>query len=216
MDGKSTYEACEQRVKALEKEIAERDREKEALRKACEEAEYRMESRTAKLIAGNQKLKQEIEERAETDQALIDSQRLLQTVIDTIEGEVFVKDTHGKYLFVNRAFGEDFGVDPKAVIGKDDYFVFSLDADGAAELQENDKRIMAAKTAENIEESGILKGKHLTYLTNKVPLIDDDGNVFGICGVGFDITRQKKLEKALKDAHLDLERQVKERTAEAL
>jgi len=213
MAGKSTYETCEQRVIALETEITERDREKEALRKACEEAaEYRMGSRTAKLIAANQKLKQEIEERAETEEALIDSQHLLQTVIDTIEGEVFVKDTNGKYLFINNAFGKDFGVDPKAVIGKDDFFVFPPEA--AAKLQENDKRIMAAKTAENIEESAIVKGKHVTYLTNKVPLIDENGNVFGICGVGFDITRQKKLEKALKDAHLDLERQVKERTAE--
>ncbi len=56
MDGKSTHEALEQRVKALEMEIAERDQEKEALRKACEEAEYRMESRTAKVIKANQQL----------------------------------------------------------------------------------------------------------------------------------------------------------------
>ncbi|MCD4671161.1 MAG: sigma 54-interacting transcriptional regulator [Anaerolineaceae bacterium] len=147
-----------------------------------------------------------------TERELKDSQYLLQTVIDTIEGEVFVKDTNGKYLLVNKAFGKDFGVDPKAVIGKDDFFVFPPEA--AAKLQENDKRIMAGRKAENIEESATLKAKNVTYLTNKVPLIDDKGNVFGICGVGFDITRQKKLEKALKDAHLDLERQVKERTAQ--
>jgi PAS domain S-box-containing protein len=212
MAGKPTYEALEQRVKALEMEIAERDQEKEALRKACKEAEYRMESHTAKLIKANQQLKQEIDERVETEQALKDSQRLLQTLIDTIEGEVFVKDTNGKYLFVNKAFGKDFGVDPKAVIGKDDFFVFPPEA--AAKLQENDKRIMAGKTAENIEESGVVKGKNITYLTNKVPLFDNDGNVFGICGVGFDITRQKKMEQALKDAHIDLERRVKERTAQ--
>ena len=148
----------------------------------------------------------------ENEQALKDSQRLLQTVIDTIEGEVFVKDANGKYLFVNNAFGKDFGVDPKAVIGKDDFFVFSPEE--AAKLQENDKRIMAGKTADTIEESGVVKGKNVTYLTNKVPLIDNDGNVLGICGVGFDITRQKKMEKALKEAHIDLERRVKERTAQ--
>ncbi len=33
---------------------------------------------------------QEVEERTVTEQALKDSQRLLQTVIDTIEGEVFI------------------------------------------------------------------------------------------------------------------------------
>jgi len=115
-------------------------------------------------------------------------------------------------LFVNKAFGKDFGVDPKTVIGTDDFFVFPPEA--AAKLQENDKRIMAGKKAENIEESGVVKGRNLTYLTNKVPLIDDNGSVFGICGVGLDITRQKKLEQALKDAHLNLERRVKERTAQ--
>jgi len=47
MDGKPTYEALGRRVKALEMEIAERDQEKEVLRKACEETEYRMENRTA-------------------------------------------------------------------------------------------------------------------------------------------------------------------------
>jgi chemotaxis protein methyltransferase CheR len=159
-----------------------------------------------------EELEREIEARAENEQALKDSQHLLQTVIDTIEGEVFVKDTNGKYLFVNKAFGKDFGVDPKAVIGKDDFFVFPPEA--AAKLQENDKRIMAGRKAEDIEESGMFKGRYLTYLTSKVPLIDDNGNVFGICGVGLDITRQKRMEKALKEAHIDLERRVKERTAQ--
>jgi PAS domain S-box-containing protein len=212
MDGKPTYEALGQRVKALEMEIAERNQEKEVLRKACEEVEYKMESGKAKLIKANQQLKQEIEERPENEQALKDSQRLFQVILDTIEGEVFVKDTNDKYLFVNKAFGKDFGVDSESVIGKDDFFVFPSEA--AAKLQENDKRIMAGRKAENIEESGMVKGRYLTYLTNKVPLIDDKGNVFGICGVGFDITRQKKMEKALKDAHLNLERRVKERTAQ--
>jgi len=212
MDGKPTYEALEQRVKALEMEIAERNQEKEVLRKACEEAEYRMESLTAKSIKANQQLKQEIEERPENEQALKDSQRLFQLILDTIEGEVFVKDTNGKYLFVNKAFEKDFGVDPETVIGKDDFFVFPPEA--AAKLQENDKHIMAGRKAENIEESAVVKGRYVTYLTNKVPLIDDNGNVYGICGVGFDITRQKKMEKALKDVHLSLERRVKKRTAQ--
>jgi PAS domain S-box-containing protein len=164
MVGKPTYEELEQRVKSLEKEIAERDQVRE--------------------------------ERTVSKQSLKDSQHLLQTLIDTIEGEVFVKDTNGKYLFVNKAFGEDFGVDPKAVIGKDDFFVFSPEV--AANLQENDKRIMDTKKAENIEESGVHKGRYGIYLTNKAPLIDNDGNILGICGVGFNITRQKKMGEALR------------------
>ena len=154
----------------------------------------------------------ELEERAVGEQSLKNSPHLLQTIIDTIEGEVFVKDTNGKYLFVNKAFGKDFGVDPNDVIEKDDYFIFSPEV--AAKLQENDKRIMAAKKAENIEESGVFEGRNVTYLTNKVPLIDDHGKVLGICGVGLNITRQKKMEEALKEGQNDLKRKVEERTAQ--
>ena len=152
-----------------------------------------------------------VSERKKALKKLEESHFILQTIIDSIDGEVFVKDSSGKYLFVNRAFGEDFDVDPKEVIGKDDYFVFLPDT--AAVLQENDQQIMTEKKSVNIKESTILRGKHVTYLTNKVPLIDDDGNVLGICGVGIDITEQEKLEKDLKKAQLNLEKRVKERTA---
>ena len=143
-------------------------------------------------------LEQEISEHKWAVQDTRNSQHLLQMLIDTIEGEVFVKDVNGKYLLVNKAFGKDFGVDPNEVIGKDDFFVFS--PEDAAKLQENDKRIMAAKKAENIEERGIIKGKNVIFLSNKVPLIADDGNVLGICGVGFDITEQKQAEEALRES----------------
>jgi len=150
--------------------------------------------------------------RVEAEQALRDSERLLQTLIDTIDGEIFVKDKDGIYLYVNRAFGKVFNVDPAEVIGKDDYFVFSPQT--AAMLQANDQRIMAEKEVVNIEESTVLNGEPITYLTNKAPLFDDDGSVIGICGVGIDITPQKALEKALQDAHDRQGQTVRERTAQ--
>jgi len=122
--------------------------------------------------------------------------RLLQMIIDAIEGEVFVKDAHGKYLFVNKTFGEDFGVDPKEVIGKDDVFVFGTEI--ARQLRKNDQCIMGSKKAETIEERGTLKGKDLTYSTRKVPLIDEEGTVIGICGVGYDVTQQVQMKEKIK------------------
>ena len=54
---------------------------------------------------------------------------------------------------------------------------------------------MQSKTAETVEESGELKGEFLIYRTNKVPLIDEDGEVYGICGIGFDITQEKRAKE---------------------
>ena len=83
------------------------------------------------------------------------------------------------------------------VVGQDDAFVFG--AETAAMLRENDNRIMAAKKPKSLEESTTLQnGKHVVYLTNKTPMIDENGEVSGICGAGVDITYQKKVEEQLR------------------
>ena len=124
--------------------------------------------------------------------AFYDCPQLLQIVIDAVDGEIFVKDVDGVYQFVNSAFCKDFGVVKDEVIGKDDYSIFP--SESAAQLQETDKKVMESKTSTMVEESGLFAGKFLAYRTNKVPLIDEDGEVYGICGIGFNITQQKKLE----------------------
>ena len=146
------------------------------------------------------------DERTAIEQKLKEFNPLLQTLIDSIEGKVFIKDTSGKYLFVNKAFEKGFGIDPGAVIGKDDYFVFSPEV--AAKLQANDRRILSVKKTELFEESGVVQGKNLTYLSNKVPLFDGNGDVLGICGIAFDITQQKEMEQTLRRIKLKLENKV--------
>ena len=153
-------------------------------------------------------LAKKVEELTETTHKLKKSQHMLRTLVDTMGGEAFIKDDSGNYLFVNEAFGNDFGVDPQEVIGKDDFFVFPPET--AKRLQENDRRIMAAKKAVNVEESGIVQGKPTTYMTSKVPLLNDDGSVFGICGVGVNITEKNRLEKELQGARIGLEKRVRE------
>ncbi len=147
-------------------------------------------------------LEEEISGGKQAKQENRDCPHLLQEIIDNIDGEVFIKDTNGKYLFVNKAYEKDFGVDKNEIIGKDDYSVFSPEV--AERLQENDKRIMESKISEMVEESGEVNGNLTTYRTNKVPLIDEDGEVYGICGIGFDITQQKRLEEALRKSENEM------------
>jgi PAS domain S-box-containing protein len=133
---------------------------------------------------------------------------LLEVVVDSIEGNFFIKDTNGVYKFVNSYFCKTFDIDSNEIIGKDDYFVFPPEV--AAQLKANDRRIMESKTSEFLEESGMWKGKQLIYRNNKVPLIDEKGEVYGICGVAFDITYQKSLEQGREKLIIELQKALAE------
>jgi len=57
-----------------------------------------MERHKAESKRAKQQIKREKERRNEIEKAQGSSEHLIQTLIDTIEGEVFVKDRNGKYL----------------------------------------------------------------------------------------------------------------------
>ena len=124
-----------------------------------------------KLEAQIVQLQQEIAEHKQQEE----TNRSLMLLLDTIDGECFIKDKEGIYQYVNKAFENQFGVKREDVIGKDDAYVF--DPESAVILQKNDQRIMAAKKPESIEESAWVQGKFVTYLTNKTPIFDENGNV---------------------------------------
>ena len=126
---------------------------------------------------------------------LFDDQfRLLQSFMDAIDGVAFVKDLTGTYKFVNQSFCNQFNVRKEQVIGCSDYFVFP--ADVAAALQENDLEIIKSLKPLAVEESGNNNnGDLMVYRTEKAPIFDMNGEVAGLCGIGFDITVKRRLEE---------------------
>jgi PAS domain S-box-containing protein len=137
---------------------------------------------------------------------------MLRQLLDSLDAECFIKNKEGVYLYVNRAFENQFGVKREDVVGKDDVFIFGKE--NAKMLQENDRRIMQSQQPQSLEESGFLDGEFKTYISNKTPFLDNNGEVAGICGVGIDITHQKNIEeqlrkseataRALMDASIDI------------
>ena len=137
----------------------------------------------------------DITEQKRANQALIDSQTLLHSVVENAPARIFWKDIELRYLGCNKAFAHDAGMsDPEDLLGKDD---FELSWREQAELYRADDRqvIDSGIPRLGFEEPQTTTDGHKIWLrTSKVPLRDQSGKIFGLLGVYEDITESKQYE----------------------
>jgi len=140
----------------------------------------------------------DITEHKRADQALRESQQLIEGVINAISVRVFWKDKNLSFLGCNAAFARDAGfADPKEIIGKDDYQMAWREQ---AELYRSDDRqvIESGRSKGPIEEPQTTpEGNLITLLTSKIPLRSSTGEVSGVLGTYVDITERKRSEKTM-------------------
>ncbi len=91
-------------------DITDRVRTEEALQRAHEELEARVEQRTAELRSVNRRLQQEVAERKRSEEALRASEANYRAIYDAANDAIFVHDlVTGDILDVNEKFCEMFG-----------------------------------------------------------------------------------------------------------
>jgi two-component system cell cycle sensor histidine kinase/response regulator CckA len=131
-------------------------------------------------------------------EALLESQQMLQLVMDTIPVRLFWKDKNFKYLGCNKAFAFDAGLNsPEEIIGKND---FELSWKESAPLYRSDDTEIIKKNVSkiNYEEPQVREdGTSLWLRTTKIPLQNKQGEIIGLFGSYEDITEKKKAEEAL-------------------
>jgi len=139
--------------------------------------------------------------------------RRLEAVVETMSAAVFLKDTDGRYLLMNRACRELFGVDEDDVVGLTDADI--LPPDLAESAREEDRQVI--ESGETVEREMELPSDSGTTLwrTRTAPVYDTTGTVVGVCGVSTDITEQRQREQTLRgmyqissDRDLDFEEKV--------
>lgn len=134
----------------------------------------------------------------QSDKSLLLANELLQKVLDTIPMPIFWKDLHSNFLGCNQFFAEEAGKSsPEELIGKDDYSTPS--SDQTEKYRADDAEIMQSGVGKiNIEELHITaSGEQGWIRTTKVPLRDENGEVFGLLGAFEDITQKKRAEQEL-------------------
>ncbi|HEY9078025.1 MAG TPA: HD domain-containing phosphohydrolase [Anaerolineaceae bacterium] len=134
---------------------------------------------------------------------------LLKNTIDLI----YVKNNASQFVLANEACAEALGLaSPQDMIGKTDFDFFP--AEFARRYRKDEEKIFASgQPMVNHEEPFITTNGSLRWKqTTKVPLIDHDGKIIGLVGIGRDITERKNAHLTLQRANLELETRVKERT----
>lgn len=124
------------------------------------------------------------------------NQFLLESITEGLPDSIFAKDLNGCFLFANSALANRVNKKPKDFLGKDTNVLFLPDE--ANKTLEKDFEIMKSGTIQTFEEERTTLGGKAFYLTTKGPIMDGEGNVVGLFGIGRDITHQKKEEEALR------------------
>ena len=170
-------------------DITDRKLAEEALLRAHDELENRVEERTSQLVKTNEQLKQEIAERKKGEEALGRSEERFRALVESARDLIFMKDRHLTYTHVNPAMAGMFGRDASEIIGRKDENLYG-EATGR-HLKQVDLRVLQGESIEE-EYTASIKGVQFTLNTVLTPLRDAEGTIVGVYGISRDVTGRKR------------------------
>lgn len=145
------------------------------------------------LVAAALWLRKEVERKT---RALRLNEQKLNTILDSVGAYIFIKDKTFRYQYVNRLFKERTSRMGIELLGKRDDEVFGPEA--ASLLHETDRKVFEQARSLTVEETLPTQSGEMpkTYLSVKIPLHDDTGSLYGLCGISTDITERKRSEES--------------------
>ena len=160
------------------------------------ELSERFKKLLAVINANNRELEEKIKQRTLW---LKENEEKLNTILNTIEAYIYIKDLNYKYIYVNKHICNLFSKKYEDIIGKDDRAF--VDALSAKQILENDKNVIREGITIKQEESRTDEANNKrVYLSIKTPLRNENGEIYGLCGISTDITERIDIEE--KNRHL--------------
>jgi len=133
--------------------------------------------------------------RNHADRALQEKEKLLSSILENIPAYIYMKDVRGRYLFANRLLRERFAAPMEEITGYEDGKFY--DTDTAARMREEDQQVLRegviVRSEETIENP--LTRDVQVFMTVKLPLCHEDGQVYALCGISTDISERKEYEE---------------------
>lgn len=139
---------------------------------------------------------------------------LLRAVMDDAPDRVFAKDKNFRYIFVNQSFAEYVGKNVEEIIGKDDIelgfcaeLVLGDRNNSIRGIREEDRAVLAGERVHNPYQAIVFEGgKQHIFDTQKVPLCDAEGNIFGVLGFSREIGQLQATDEARNQSQAKLQK----------
>lgn len=181
--------------------VTERKLTEEALKKAHDELEIRVEERTRELNAANIELKEEVAERQRAEEKLRASEEKYKTLVETSRDMIFTVDLKGNFLFTNQAFGKILGYSAEEIGSLNGFDL--VHPDDSKTVAQQFARLVEGERVDNMEYRYRKKdGSYISILNNASPIFGPDGTVVAALGAARDISQRKQAEKAMEESEL--------------
>ncbi len=185
------------------RDITERKRSENELKKHQEQLEELIKARTTELRVVNKQLQQEIEEHKQAEDILEKERQFLKTILDTIEVGIVACDSHGVLTLFNRATQEFHGlpVEPLPADRWAEHYDLYL-PDGVTKMKKAQIPLFRALQGETVRNAEMMivpkRSAARMMLASGQALIDRYGKKFGAVIAMYDITERKRAEGALR------------------
>jgi two-component system, cell cycle sensor histidine kinase and response regulator CckA len=139
----------------------------------------------------------DITDRKRAEAEVNKSKGMISSILNSVPQSIFWKDRDSRYLGCNKVFARAVGLEsPDQIVGKTD-FELPWPSEEAEAYRDDDHDVTVNNKVKRhiVEPLQQADGTRLWIDTTKVPLVDENGSVYGVLGVSDDITARKQAEE---------------------
>ena len=145
----------------------------------------------------------DITDSKQAETKLRESEERLSSILNRAPAAIFIKDSAGRYLFMNEECARVLGVNHEQALGQTDRNL--LPSEVATQFMANDQRVWESESLLTVEEFVPQADGIHTSLVQKFLLRDKQGQPYALSGIALDITPRLKLEAAIQASEARLQ-----------